>query len=177
MSEKQVIISPETAENIRGRLVDPRNIESIVFVASSDDSPIRGFPEQDTIAISMWGTLINQTCFKILNQLPLPPYYVHMESGKAAVIAGGYVTSLIANRPSDKSKMLIFLQPRKVLQNPPGYCFPKEFSLITICSNPKGAEHDVRILEEDDILPECDITGNELFEFRNQKKLWWMFWK
>ncbi|MBV5347705.1 tetratricopeptide repeat protein [Lamprocystis purpurea] len=167
MSEKQIVTDPEVATNILNRLVDPREIEAIILTTTQDEPPIRGWDPRE-FAISMWAST-NRTCYAILQDLHQPALSVHIGPGSGSdgrvAFTQDFIKSFIARRPNDMSKVVAFIQDKGCPQHPSGKSGPRWFHLITICANGK-AQHEIRVLDDVVILPQCDATGRQLVEFR-----------
>ena len=172
MTEKQIVTDLELANNIRKRLVDPREIEAIILTTTQDEPEIQGYATKESLAISAWAAT-NKTCYSVLQSLPFPPISIKYGPGSGSTARLSFVAdvakSLIDHRTADQPKICIFIQSAGAPSYPPDRRGPRFFHLITVFKNANGAKNEIRILDVDDILPEYDATGRQLIEFRVAK--------
>jgi hypothetical protein len=169
MEEKIIITDLELAKKIRNRLGDPRAIEAIILTTTQDEPEIQGYATKGSLAISAWAAT-NKTFYSVLQSLPFPPISVQYGPGTGSTARQSFVAdvakSLIEHRSADQPKIIIFIQSAGAPSYAPNRRGPRYFHLITVFRNANEAKNEIRILDVDDILPEYDATGRQLFEFR-----------
>ncbi len=164
MPEKRIIVDRYEAANVRRRLVDPRRIKQIVLVATEDQPPISGYKTEGSMVYSAWAAT-NKTCYSMRRELTQPELAVHIGRGSG-------VDSLVdhtmqhANELIDKvpRRVRVRVQFKSIPNYPAQRGGPREFGLLTVAEDDSAQKSEVLIIGVDEIVPECDVSGQRLVE-------------